>query len=192
MRIPLPLLLAAGVVLAAPAAAQSRPDPALESPTARVAVFSASIYNAQANVRAASDSDMADTATATLRGRLTEQLPGQLVPFALVDSAASSPDARRLAGGVACQVRVACAVAVGRGLGARWVVLAKVSKTSNLIWLLSAQLIRVADGGIVLDDSTELKGEPGAMTRVGTRIFADRVARTVRNGGVVNNFPTTR
>jgi hypothetical protein len=30
------------------------------------------------------------------------------------------------------------------------------------------------------------------MTRVGTRIFADRVARTVRNGGVVNNFPTTR
>ena len=68
-------------------------------------------------------------------------------------------------------------------------VLTKVSKTSNLIWLLSAQLIRVRDSEIILDDSTELKGEPEAMIRVGMRIFADRVARTIREGGVASNFP---
>jgi hypothetical protein len=183
------ILTAAAWALAGPAVAQTSPAAGTEAPTARVAVFTASLYNDQANLRESSDSGMADTATASIRSRLTEQLGGQLVPFAAVDSAAGAPEQRRLAGGVACHLRVACAVAVGRTLGARWVVLTKVSKTSNLIWLLSAQLIRVVDGRIVLDDSTELKGSPGEMTRIGTRIFADRVARTVRNGGLVNNFP---
>ena len=181
--------LAVVVALAPTIAAQTPPPADPEAPTARVAVFAASLYNDQANVREASDSGMADTATASLRSRLGERLAGQLVPFAAVDSAAAGPDARRVAGGVACHVRVACAVAMARALGARWAVLTKVSKTSNLIWLMSAQLIRAADGRIVLDDSTELKGDPGEMTRIGARIFADRVARTVRNGGLVDNFP---
>jgi hypothetical protein len=43
----------------------------------------------------------------------------------------------------------------------------------------------------VLDDSTELKGPPEGMVRAGSRIFAERVARTVRAGGVANNFPNT-
>jgi hypothetical protein len=50
-------------------------------------------------------------------------------------------------------------------------------------------LIRASTGEIVLDDSTELKGDPDEMVRVGTRIFAERVARTVRQGGVTTNFP---
>ena len=177
------------LLLAWPVAAQSRSETSPEAPTARVAVFTASLYNDQANLREATDSAVADTATAVLRSRLGERLAGQLVSYGAVDSAATAPEARRVAGGVACHVRVACAVAVARALGAGWVVLAKVSKTSNLIWVLSAQLIRVADGHIVLDDSTELKGSPAEMTRIGTRIFADRVARTIRNGGVVDNFP---
>jgi len=86
-------------------------------------------------------------------------------------------------------VIVACARAVGRSVRARWVVLAKVSKTSNLIWLLTAQLVNVATGKIVLDDSTELKGDPERMVRAGTRIFAERVARTVRTGGRTTDFP---
>jgi hypothetical protein len=65
----------------------------------------------------------------------------------------------------------------------------KVSKTSNLIWLFTGQLIYAPTGEIVLDDSTELKGEPQAMIRAGSRIFAERVARTVRAGGIANNFP---
>jgi hypothetical protein len=59
-------------------------------------------------------------------------------------------------------------------------VMAKVSKTSNLIWLLTGQLIDVATGEIVLDDSTELKGDPEPMIRAGVRIFAERVARAVK------------
>ena len=77
-----------------------------------------------------------------------------------------------------------------RAVDAKWVVLAKVSKTSNLIWLLTAQLMHVPSGTIILDDSTELKGEPEAMVRAGSRIFAERVARTVRAGGETTNFPT--
>ena len=98
---------------------------------------------------------------------------------------AHDPRLRTLAGDQACNVIVACARQVGRDLGAAWVVMAKVSKTSNLIWLLTGQLIDVGTGEIVMDDSTELKGDPEPMIRAGVRIFAERVARTVkeRTGG---------
>jgi len=163
---------------------------ALEPTDAPVAVLPTALYNDQANTREASDSAKAGVGTSALRARLDSLLPGQVRPFAETDSAADAPTARELTGGPACGVKVACALAVARSQGAKWVVLSKVSKTSNLIWLLSAQLIRVADGTIILDDSTELKGEPESMIRVGMRIFADRVVRTVRAGGVVTNFPT--
>jgi hypothetical protein len=85
-----------------------------------VAVFPASLYNDQANVREAGDSAVAAVATEVVRGRLQERLGGQLVPFAVVDSPQRTPAAERLAGGVACNVRVACAVEVSGSLGARW------------------------------------------------------------------------
>ncbi len=160
-----------------------------EAPDARVAVLPASLYNDQANVREASDSAKSGIATAALRERLSELIGPQLAPFGVVDSIAASPAAVARAGGPRCNAEVACARWAARQVGARWVVLAKVSKTSNLIWLLSAQLIRVENGQIILDDSTELKGEPDAMVRLGARIFAERVARTVRNGGYTTNFP---
>jgi len=169
--------------------AQRAGSTALEPPTARIAVLASTLYNDQANLREASDSAMAGLATEVLRGRLATDLAAQLIPPALVDSLTDTPMARQAGGGVPCSAKVACAVAVARTAGARWVVMSKVSKTSNLIWLLSAQLIRVSTGEIVLDDSTELKGEPGAMIRIGVRGFADRVARTVRAGGRTTNFP---
>jgi hypothetical protein len=49
----------------------------------------------------------------------------------------------------------------------------------------------VPTGAIILDDSTELKGETEGMVRAGSRIFAERVARTVRRGGRTTNFPNT-
>jgi len=58
--------------------------------------------------------------------------------------------------------------------------LRQAGKTSNLIWLLTGQLIDVGTGEIVMDDSTELKGDPEPMIRAGVRIFAERVARTVK------------
>ncbi|HSB55706.1 MAG TPA: DUF2380 domain-containing protein [Gemmatimonadales bacterium] len=189
LRFPaIPILTAAIVALprADLAAQGTGPEPA----TAAVAVLPAALYNDQANLREASDSDQAVLATEVLRSRLVERLGDLVVSYRRVDSLARSPEAMAIAGGVPCQVKVACARAVAAGAGARWVVMAKVSKTSSLIWLLSAQLIRVSTGEIVLDDSTELKGDPGTMVRVGVRSFADRVARTVRAGGRTTNFPS--
>lgn len=173
-----------------PAWAQSVDSIPREPPGARVAALDVALYNAQANVQEPTDVEKAALATKVLHATLARLLPGQLVDSAAARAAAKSEPARALAGGQACNVVVACARAVARSSDAPWVVLAKVSKTSNLIWLLTAQLVHVPSGTIILDDSTELKGEPEAMVRAGTRIFAERVARTVRAGGVTTNFPT--
>jgi hypothetical protein len=173
-----------------PVCAQS-PDGPRESPDARVAALDVALYNAQANVQEPSDAEKATLATEVLLTTLGKHLPGQVADSSAVGAAARSEVALRVAGGQPCNVIVACARAVGRAVDAPWVVLAKVSKTSNLIWLLTAQLVHVPSGSIVLDDSTELKGEPEAMVRAGARIFGERVARTVRAGGATTNFPTT-
>jgi hypothetical protein len=185
------LLCAALLAAAGPAAAQhASAAPALERPGARIAVLDVAMYNAQANVREPDDSAKAVLASEVLRARLAALMPGQLVDSGAVRAAAREPAALEAARGHPCNVIVACARAVGRGTGAAWAVMVKVSKTSNLIWLLTAQLVHAPSGRIVLDDSTELKGEPEAMVRKGARIFAERVTRTVRNGGVANDFPT--
>jgi hypothetical protein len=152
-------------------------DPArgtLARPDAKVALLPAALYNEQANVLEASDTGVAVAATASMNARLQERLGAQV--------AVIPADA-------ACRTRVACARTTAQQAEAPWVVMLKVSKTSNLIWLLTGQLIHVPTGEIVLDDSTELKGEPVAMTRIGTRSFADRVARTVKAGGVTSDYP---
>ncbi len=160
-----------------------------ELPTASVAVSRVALYTAQANLQELSDSTKATLASEVLLERLQELLGKQLIPADQVTALAASPEARARSGDQSCNVIVACARWVGDSLHAPWVVMAKVSKTSNLIWLFTGQLIRVSTGEILLDDSTELKGDPDRMVRVGTRIFAERVARTVRRGGVTTNFP---
>jgi len=172
-----------------PVGAQVADHAPLEPAEARVAAFGAALYNAQANLQEATDTAKAALATTVLHATLAKLLPGQLADTAALEAAGRSAAALS-AGGQNCNVIVACARAAAEAVGARWVVLAKVSKTSNLIWLLTAQLIHAPSGTIILDDSTELKGEPEAMVRVGIRIFAERVARTVRARGVTTNFPT--
>ncbi len=173
-----------------PAWSQSAASGPREPPGARVAALEVALYNAQANVQEQSDADKPKLATEVLHSTLAELLPGQLADSGAVRAAVRSKAAVAIAGGQACNVVLACARAVAKAVDAPWVVLAKVSKTSNLIWLLTAQLVHVPSGTIILDDSTELKGEPEAMVRAGARIFAERVARTVRAGGVTTNFPT--
>jgi Protein of unknown function (DUF2380) len=176
------------LLLAAPAVrAQSTTGP--EAPSARLAALSAALYNEQANVIEEADSAKAALATEVLRTQLAGHLGERVASAAAVDSLATAPAALEATGGIPCNVKVSCARMVAQRLDARWVVMTKVSKTSNLIWVLSAQLIRVETGEIILDDSTELKGEPEGMVRVGVRQFADRVARTVANGGRATNFP---
>jgi len=193
LTMPLSSLAVVALALAAPPAAAAQTESArhapLEPPTAPVAALPVALYTAQANVQEASDSSKSGLATEVLLSRLGEQLGPQLLPAGRVTAAAGSREARGLSGDQPCNVIVACSRQVGKSVGARWAVMAKVSKTSNLIWLFTGQLIRVETGEIVLDDSTELKGDPDQMVRVGTRIFADRVARVVRSGGVVTNFP---
>jgi TolB-like protein len=83
---------------------------------------------------------------------------------------------------VPCNVVVACAREVGKELGADWVVMGKISKTSDLIWIFSGELIDVASGKLVLDDSYELKGIAKDMVPKGAEVFARRVAKKVTAG----------
>jgi hypothetical protein len=165
-----------------PALAQEPPASAADAPIrpGAVAAFDVALYTAGANLQEASDTGRAALATSVLRGRLAEQLGPALADSPAVARLASDPSVRKVAGDHPCNVIVACVRGVGRDLGAEWVVMAKVSKTSNLIWLLTGQLVNVATGEIVIDDSTELKGDPEPMIRAGVRIFADRVARIVK------------
>ncbi|MEP7227164.1 MAG: DUF2380 domain-containing protein [Gemmatimonadales bacterium] len=183
--------LLAAVLVSRDASAQTDTTSFREAPGAKVVVLPVALYNAQANVQEASDSSQAVLSTRVLTSKLQELLGPQLLagnPVALV---AASPEALATTGNQPCNVIVACARTVANSLQAPWVVIAKVSKTSNLIWLFTGQLIHAPTGTIILDDSTELKGPPEGMVRAGSRIFAERVARTVRRGGVTTNFPNT-
>jgi len=183
------ITLLTSVLISATALAQTESPTPLAAPTARVVVLPVALYNAQANVQEASDSSWAALSTEVLTGKLKELLGPQLLAGAQVAQVAAAPKAQATTGKQPCNVIVACVRAVADSLKAPWVVMAKVSKTSNLIWLFTGQLIHAPTGTIVLDDSTELKGTPDGMVRAGSRIFAERVARTVRAGGVTTNFP---
>ena len=183
--------LLATVLVSRDASAQTATASPREAPSAKVVVLPVALYNAQANVQEASDSSRAALSTQVLTSKLQELLGPQLMAGNLVALVAASPKALATTGQQPCNVIVACARFVADSLNAPWVVIAKVSKTSNLIWLFTGQLIHAPTGTIVLDDTTELKGEPEGMVRAGSRIFAERVARTVRRGGVTTDFPNT-
>jgi len=186
-----PFLALLAVLPVRDASAQTNATSPREAPSAKVVVLPVALYNAQANVQEASDSSQSALSTQVLTGKLQEMLGDQLLAGARVGAVASSPKALTTTGNQPCNVIVACARTVADSLKAPWVVMAKVSKTSNLIWLFTGQLIHAPTGMIVLDDTTELKGETEAMVRAGSRIFAERVARTVRRGGETTNFPNT-
>lgn len=181
--------LLASVFISPALRAQTDSITPLAPAAAKVVVLPVALYNLQANVQEASDSSQAVLSTEVLTGKLQELLGPQLLAGKQVALVAASPKALATTGKQPCNVIVACARAVADSLKAPWVVIAKVSKTSNLIWLFTGQLIHAPTGTIILDDSTELKGPPEGMVRAGSRIFAERVARTVRRGGVTTNFP---
>src|SRR2546421_4834875 len=57
----------------------------------------------------------------------------------------------------------ACAQILARRLGARWVARGTVLKTSNLVWILRAELFDATTGKAVLADNYELKGDAARM-----------------------------
>jgi hypothetical protein len=144
-----------------------------------VAMLNMALYNDRANVKESTDSVKAVIATEKLRDTLARFPTIQLVDSARVAAAEASPPALSAAAGKPCNVIVACARAVGKALGVQWVVMGTVSKTSNLIWLFSGELINVATGELILDDDCELKGDPETMVPAGVGLFANRINKRV-------------
>jgi len=145
----------------------------------KVAMLDLAFYGKRANDLFPGDTAMASTATAVMRKGLTGQPGITFADSATVAKTAAGPKATAVVQDVPCNVVVACAREVGQELGARWVVMGKISKTSDLIWIFSGELIDVASGKLVLDDSYELKGIASDMVPKGAEVFARRVAKRV-------------
>jgi hypothetical protein len=145
----------------------------------KVVMLDLAFYGKRANDLMPNDSAMAMMATGVMRAGLTNKPGITFVDSATVARTASGSKAMALVQDVPCNVVVACAREVGQELGADWVVMGKISKTSDLIWIFSGELINVASGKLVLDDSYELKGIASDMVPKGAEVFARRVAKKV-------------
>jgi hypothetical protein len=145
----------------------------------KVVMLDLAFYGKRANDLLPNDSAMAMTATAVMRAGLTNKPGITFVDSATVAKTVKGPKAMAVVQDIPCNVVVACAREVGKELGADWVVMGKISKTSDLIWIFSGELIDVASGKLVLDDSYELKGIAADMVPKGAEVFARRVAKKV-------------
>jgi TolB-like protein len=161
------------------------PVSASVSAPVKVAMLDLAFYGKRANDIFPGDTAMADTATAVMRKALAAAPGIEFVDAATVAKATDSPAAKAIVQDRPCNVVVACARSVGQQLGAKWVVMGKISKTSDLIWIFSGELIDVASGKLVLDDSYELKGIAKDMVPKGAEVFARRVAKKVTSDSAV-------
>ncbi|HYK83564.1 MAG TPA: DUF2380 domain-containing protein [Gemmatimonadales bacterium] len=154
--------------VAAPCVAAQTADP-----RPAVAVLNLRFDGAHANVLERGDTAVVAAATSKLLATL--QASDRVTVIDSTKLAAAV--AVREADGNPCDE--GCALAVGRELGARWVAKGTVTKTSNLVWLLVAQLYDVASGHAVLADSYELKGDATRMAPAGARVFGERIERAI-------------
>jgi thiosulfate dehydrogenase [quinone] large subunit len=121
--------------------------------------------------------DSAITSVATARLRDVLRRAGVVT---LVDDARAAQEiARADQPGIRCAASVECMRAVGQRLGARYVVVGKVSKVSGLIWYLSAQLLPAAGGAPLLDEGFELKGVRDDIVPRGAESLGRRIADAV-------------
>ena len=155
----------AGFGLPLPAGAQ-KPDTA--------ALFPVAFYGKGANSLEQGDPEVAAMTDSILRAEL--QGSGRLV---LGDSTRLAQSLTRAeAGGLEC-VSLDCRRQLSQKLGAQWMVTAKLSKTSNLIWYLSGQLTDVRSGRRLLDDEFELKGIAEDIAKGGARSLARRILNAI-------------
>ena len=164
-------LTIAGAVAHRPATAQSSARPII-----LLADFA--FNGAAANAIQPGDTAVADVATERMRADLS-----QSGTFAVLDSSRAAaalgsvdlPPAQ-------CGASVQCVRDAARKIGARWAVTGTVTKVSNLIWYLSAQLIDVTSGRFILDDSFELKGPRDEIVPRGASSFARRIEKAAARG----------
>lgn len=138
-----------------------------------VAVINLRFNGEHANVLQPGDTAVVAAATSKLRATL-----GASAVVTIVDSSATATAvAAAEADGNPCDN--ACARAVAQRLGARWVAKGTISNLSNLVWLLSADLLDVTTGRALLADSYEIKGEAARMAPGAAHMFAQRIEKTV-------------
>jgi uncharacterized protein YjbI with pentapeptide repeats len=165
--------LLAGILWAgAPVAAQS-PE--------TLALFPVAFYGTGANSLEERDPLVAVMTDSILRSDLESSARFQLIARAQLAQTVSSSQAD----GIEC-VTLECRRRVSRELGAAYMVTAKVSKTSNLIWYLSGQLTEVPSGRRLLDDEFELKGIAEDIARGGARSLARRIVRASESSRVAD------
>jgi uncharacterized protein YjbI with pentapeptide repeats len=147
-----------------------------------LALFPVAFYGKGANSIEPGDSLVAVMTDSILREDLEKS--GR---FVLIDrSRLAKALAEAETGGKEC-VTLECRRELSRKLGATWMVTAKLSKTSNLIWYLSGQLTDVASGRRLLDDEFELKGIAEDIAKGGAHSLARRIlkaAETARTASV--------
>jgi uncharacterized protein YjbI with pentapeptide repeats len=138
-------------------------------------VFPVAFYGRGANSLERGDSLVAVSTDSILREELRREGHFELIPPDQIRQEIG----RSEAAGIEC-VSLDCRRRVSKQLGAGWMVTAKLSKTSNLIWYLSGQLTDVATGRRLLDDEFELKGIAEDISKGGARSLARRIAKAAQ------------
>ena len=142
-------------------------------PRPAIAVLNLRFDGEHANVLDPGDTAVAAAATSALLATLQASDRVAVLDSARVARAVAAAEAD----GNPCDN--ACALAVARQLGVQWVAKGTVMKTSNLIWVLYAQLLEVTTGKRVLSDSYELKGDPTRMAPAGAKVWAQAIEQAV-------------
>jgi uncharacterized protein YjbI with pentapeptide repeats len=145
-----------------------------QQPRERLALFAVGFYGKGANSLEQGDPQVASMTDSILRSELERSARFELIAPGRLAKALADAEA----GGLECQT-LECRGGVSRKLGAAWMVTAKLSKTSNLIWYLSGQLIETGGGRRLLDDEFELKGIAEDVAKGGARSLARRVVKAV-------------
>jgi uncharacterized protein YjbI with pentapeptide repeats len=163
---------------AVPAAARQSKD--------SLALFPVAFYGRGANSLEPGDSLVAVMTDSILRTDLEHSGRFQLIDRSRVAQALAQAEQ----GGKECAT-LECRRDLSRKLGATWMVTAKLSKTSNLIWYLSGQLTDVATGRRLLDDEFELKGIAEDIAKGGAHSLARRILKAAESAHTTA-VPTTR
>jgi uncharacterized protein YjbI with pentapeptide repeats len=148
-------------------------------PPPPLALYPVAFYGKGANSLEQRDPLVAAMTDSILRSDLQNSARFELIPPERISSALSDTTA----GGIEC-VTLECRRSVSRKLGAAWMATAKLSKTSNLIWYLSAQLTEVATGRRLLDDEFELKGVAEDIAKGGAHSLARRIIKAATSVAV--------
>ncbi len=136
-----------------------------------LAVLPVEVSLANANEIRAGDLELVQGATQLVRTELASN-----GVYALADETAIAQELQSTRdNGDACDAD-ACAVEIGKAVGADRVLMTLVSKFSNLVWVVAGRMLDVASGEVVHTEALELKGKPNEMIPLGLRSLARRMS----------------